>query len=161
MPTLENPALEPIETGMRRLAPSLLRTVAETAEAFFAGRADLEPAWDGSGLRDNAALNCSQMNIGEGFELLCCLTTDIGGFDRLFPADVPEPIKMDAYCELANCICGAILADEGFADRFGYMTPCVPCLRPGRIRPGSRALRGALRMKGARIHFSLALRPLD
>jgi hypothetical protein len=161
MPTLEKNTVEPIETGMRRLAPSLLRTVAETAEAFFAGRADLEPAWEGNRPRDNAALNCSQMNIGANYEFLCCLTTDRGGFDRLFAPGIPEPIKMDAYCELANCICGAILADAGFADQFGYLTPCVPCSRPGRIKAGSRALRGALNLKGARIHFSLAMRPTD
>jgi hypothetical protein len=156
MPTLENHS-----ATFSRLAPALLRTVAETAEAFFADQAALEPACDGSGIRENAALNCSQMNIGQNYEFLCCLTTDKTGFDRLFAAGIPEPIKMDAYCELANCICGAILADAGFADEFGYLTPCVPCSRPGRIKAGSRALRGALRMKGARIHFSLALRQTD
>jgi hypothetical protein len=156
MTTLENPT-----ATFSRLAPALLRTVAETAEAFFQDAAALEPACDGARMREYATLNCSQMNIGQNFEFLCCLTTDKNGFDRLFAAGTPEPIKMDAYCELANCICGAILADAGFADEYGYLTPCVPCSAPGRIKAGSRALRGALRLKGARIHFSLALRQTD
>ncbi|HKP98138.1 MAG TPA: hypothetical protein VJ385_20580 [Fibrobacteria bacterium] len=167
MPTLQgtpktrpNPAARacPIESGMRRVAPSLARAATETAGAFFCTQAALGTAWEAPGIPETSRLCCSQMNIGEKFELLCNLTTDTAEYAKLFPAGVPDPIRMDAYCELANCICGAILADERFLGEFGYLIPCVPCSGAGSVAAGSRTVRGAFRLAGAWIHFSFAVR---
>ena len=146
-----------VEAGIRRLGPSLSRLVAETAGAFFSSQAGVEAAWDAPRL-DGDALHCSQRNVGEKFELLCNLSADREEYARLFPAGVPESIRLDAYCELANCVCGAILADGQFEGEFGYLIPCVPCSGIGRVPAGARALYGAFRLKGAWIRFTLAIR---
>ncbi len=146
-----------IESEMRRLGPSLARTVAETAGAFFNSPATLEAAWAAPRLPEGRALRCSQENIGEKYGLLCDLSADMGEYARLFPAGVSDSIKLDAYCELANCICGAILADADFADEFGYLIPCVPCSGAGRLSAGTRSMSGAFRLKDAWIRFSLTV----
>lgn len=148
----------PLETGMRRLAPCFSRAAAETAEAFFSSHAFQGTSWEAPRIPEDSALHCSQKNIGEKYELLLNLTTDKHEYHRLFPSEVSDPIRMDAYCELANCICGSILADAGFLGEFGDLMPCVPCSGAGRMAAGSRAIRGAFRLGGAWIHFSFAVR---
>jgi hypothetical protein len=146
-----------IESGLRRLAPALARAAAETAGAFFCSQATLGTVWEAPRIPEARSLHCSQKNVGEKFELICNLTTDMTEWKRLFAADVPDQIKMDAYCELANCICGSLLADPGFSDEFGYLIPCVPCTGAGRPEPGSRTVRGTFRLSGTWIHFSFAV----
>lgn len=167
MPTLqETPEIRPlpiarppcpIESGMRRLAASLTRTAAETAGAFFCSQAFPGSAWEAPRIAVKETLRCSQKNIGEKYELLCNLTADKAGYDTLFPEGVSDQLKMDAYCELANCICGSILADSAFSEEFGYLIPCVPCSGAARPAAGSRTVRGSLRLAGAWIHFSFAV----
>lgn len=146
-----------LESGLRRLAPSLARAAAETTGAFFCSQATLGTIWEAPRIPEARSLNCSQKNIGEKFELICNLSTDIAEWGKLFAADVPDQIKMDAYCELANCICGSLMADAGFSDEFGYLIPCVPCTGAGRPDPGSRTMRGTLRLSGTWIHFSFSV----
>ncbi|MDQ3003510.1 MAG: hypothetical protein M3Y08_19905, partial [Fibrobacterota bacterium] len=146
-----------IESGLRRLAPSLARAAAETAGAFFCTQATLCTIWEAPRIPKARSLNCSQKNIGEKFELICNLSTDIAEWGNLFAADVPDQIKLDAYCELANCICGSLMADPGFSDEFGYLIPCVPCTDAGRQDPGSRIMRGSFRLSGTWVHFSFAV----
>jgi hypothetical protein len=155
LPIVRQPC--PIEAGMRRLAASLTRTAAETAGAFFCSQASLESPWEAPRIADTDSLHCSQKNIGEKYELLCNLTADKAGYDTLFPEGISDQIKMDAYCELANCICGSILADTAFSEEFGYLIPCVPCSGAGRPASGSRTVRGSFRLAGAWIHFSFAV----
>lgn len=147
-----------IDHGLRRLGLSLTRTVSETAGAFFCVQASPETVWEAPLTAEADALHCSQKNLGEKYELICGLSADRLEIAHLFPKGASEAMVVDAYCELANCICGAILADAGFADEFGYLIPCVP--RPGmdRLPPGSRMLRGAFSLQGAWIRFSLAVR---
>jgi hypothetical protein len=147
----------PIEAGMRKLAPSLSRAAADTAAAFFCARATPGSAWDAPRIPDPVRMQCSQRNIGEKFELRCTLTTDKAAFSNLFPAGMPEPIQLDAYRELANCICGTVLADEGFQGEFGYLIPCVPSPGPDRPPAGSRSVSGSFRMAGTWIHYSFAV----
>lgn len=160
MPSSALPVAEifPIDSAMRKLAPSLARAVSETVSAFFNGQVSLVPAWEAPRIPAFAAIHCSQKNLGERFEMICNLTADKGGWDRLFPAATDESIRLDAYCELANCICGALVADAAFADWFGYLIPCVPCSGPGCVGEGSHAVNGALRLKGSCILFSFAVR---
>jgi hypothetical protein len=168
MPTLQEPTeirpshlvpgqACPIENGMRRLAASLTRSAAETAGAFFCSQAILASHREAPRLPEKGAIRCSQKNIGGKYELLCNLAADKAGFDKLFPAGTSDPIKMDAYCELANCICGSILADAAFSEEFGYLIPCVPCTGAGREAAGSRPLRGAFRLAETWIHFSFTV----
>ena len=142
---------------MRRAAASFARAAAETAEAFFSSPAAAATAWEAPRLPEGRALYCSQRNIGERYELLLNLAADKSEFGALFPAEVPEAIRMDAYCELANCICGTLLADEGFAGEFGSLIPCVPCSSSGRVTAGARAFRGAFRLRGAWIRYSFSV----
>jgi hypothetical protein len=153
--------LFPIDSAMRKLAPSLARAVSETVSAFFNAQVSLVPAWEAPRIPALGAIHCSQKNLGERFEMICNLTADKGGWDRLFPALTDEGIRLDAYCELANCICGALVADAAFADWFGYLIPCVPCSGPGCVGDGSHSVNGALRLKGSCILFSFAVREVQ
>jgi hypothetical protein len=147
-----------IDSALRKLAPNLARAVSETVSAFFNAQVSLVPAWEAPRIAHPAAIHCSQKNLGEKFEMICNLTADKDGWDRLFPALSEERIRLDAYCELANCICGALVADAAFADWFGYLIPCVPCSGPGGVGEGAYAVNGALRLKGSCILFSFAVR---
>ena len=147
----------PLETGLRRVAPSLSRAVTETAEAFFGFKAIQGIPWEAPRIPDNRALYCSQENIGEKYEFLLNLTTDKIDYDRLFAEEVGDQIRMDAYCELANCICGAVLADPAFSDEFGYLIPCVPCNGASRPDGEARSERGSMIVGGAWIHFSFSV----
>jgi hypothetical protein len=148
----------PIDMALRKLAPSLARAASGTVSAFFNAPAALVPAWEAPLIPEHVAIRCSQKNLGERFEMICNLTADKTGWDRLFPALTDERIRLDAYCELANCICGELVADPAFADWFGYMIPCVPCSGSGCVGEGAHAVNGALRLNGSWIHFSFAVR---
>jgi hypothetical protein len=148
----------PIDTAMRKIAASLARAATETVSAFFNAQVSMVPAWEAPRIPELGAIHCSQKNLGEKFEMICNLTADKGGWDRLFPAVADERIRLDAYCELANCICGALVADAAFSDWFGYLIPCVPCSGPGCVGEGSHAVNGALRLNGSWILFSFAVR---
>jgi len=147
-----------VDTALRKLAPNLARATSETVSAFFSTPASLAPAWEAPRIHEMGRIQCSQKNVGDKYQMVCNLTADKSGWDRLFPSDVDDAIKMDAYCELANCICGELLADAGFADWFGYLIPCVPCSGPGCPGEGAHAVKGALRLNGAWILFSFAVR---
>jgi hypothetical protein len=146
-----------LDAGMRRVGPALTRAAVETAGAFLCVPASQSSAWDAPRIAVPDAMHCSQMNIGEKYRLLCNLTVDRNGWNKLFEAGVPDQIMLDAFCELANCICGTILADAGFYDEFGNLIPCVPC--NGASRPGgdARTERGSMLAGGAWIHFSFSV----
>jgi hypothetical protein len=147
----------PIDAALRKLAPSLARAASETVSAFLGAPAALVPAWEAPRIPEAGRLHCSQKNMGEKYEMICNLTFDKADLDRLFPGFPDERLRQDACCELANCICGALLADPAFADWFGYMIPCVPCSGPGCMGEEARAVKGALRLNGAWILFSFAV----
>ena len=151
----------PVDAALRKLAANLARAASETASAFFNAPASLASTWEAPRIPEAGRIHCSQKNIGEKYEMICNLTADQAGWDRLFPPGAEEGIKLDAYCELANCMCGALLADSGFADWFGYLIPCVPCSGPGLVEEGTHAVKGALRLNGAWILFSFAVREAE
>jgi hypothetical protein len=155
------PAGFPIDAALRKLAPNLARAASETAGAFFNVPASLASSWEAPRIPELGRIHCSQKNVGEKYEMICNLTADKFEWEKLFPAGVDERLKMDAYCELANCMCGALLADPGFSDWFGYLIPCVPCSGSGRAGEGSHAIKGALRLNGAWILFSFAVRECE
>jgi hypothetical protein len=169
MPTLQHTAASPapasaasrpecpINGGMRRLAPSLMRAAVDTAGAFLCVPASLGSAWEAPRTAIPEALHCSQMNIGEKYQLLCNLSVDKADWYKLFTAGVGEQIRMDAYCEMANCICGAVLADAAFTDEFGYLIPCVPCNGASRPDGEARTERGSMLVGGAWIRFSFTV----
>ena len=146
-----------LESALRRLSSSLTRSAAETANAFFSANTTPGVIWEAREL-DLESLQCSQKNIGETHEMTCDLGVKKSDWTRMFTLEETEQFKMDAFCEMANCICGAVLADPGFSDEFGYMIPCVPCSGPSLAMPGSRTLRGAFRLSGILVHFSFAVR---
>lgn len=150
--------LFPIDSALRKLAPSLARASSETVSAFLNANASLAPAWEAPRIPEQGAIRCSQKNLGERFEMICNLTADKTGWERLFPNLADERIRLDAFCELANCICGALVADAAFVDWFGYLIPCVPCSGPGCVGEGAHAVNGAVRLNGSWILFSFAVR---
>ncbi|MDB5104625.1 MAG: hypothetical protein JWP91_2314 [Fibrobacteres bacterium] len=168
MPTLQDNAHAPIApvtprapsaigNRLKRLAPSLARAAADTAGAFFCSPAAVGNPWDSPRVPDAQGLRCSQMNIGDKYEMLCNFSADEADWETLFPADVTGQIMLDAFCEMANCICGTLLADPDFSDEFGYLIPCVPCNGASRPASASSAMRGAFRVGSAWIRFSFAV----
>lgn len=151
----------PIDAALRKLAPNLARAASETAGAFFNLPAALATTWDAPRIPELGRIHCSQKNVGDKYEMICNLTADKFGWDKLFPAGADEQLKMDAYCELANCMCGTLLADPGFTDWFGYLIPCVPCSGAGCAGEGAQTIKGALRLNGAWILFSFAVRECE
>ncbi len=150
----------PIDAALRRLGPNLARAASETAGAFFSAPASLAATWEAPRIPELGRIHCSQKNIGEKYELLCNLTADKFEWEKLFPADVDGQLKMDAYCELANCICGTLLADPAFTDWFGYLIPCVPCSGAGCASAEAHSIQGALRISGAWILFSFSVQAI-
>jgi hypothetical protein len=150
-----------VEGSFDRIAPMLMRAAAETAAAFLCVPAALGSAWEAPRFSIPDALHCSQMNMGDKHQFLFNLSVEKAQWDKLFAGDIPDSIKLDAYCELANCICGTILADAAFAGEFGYMIPCVPCNGVSRPAADSRIERGSMIVGGAWIRFTFALREND
>ena len=174
MPTLQQPVITPafdampgqsrdrdVDPGLGRIAPRLKRTAADTAAAFLSVPAALGSAREAPRFSIPDALHCSQMNMGDKHQLLFNLSVEKAQWNSLFSCDMTDCIRLDAYCELANCICGAILADSEFTGEFGCMIPCVPCNGASRPAEGSRIERGSMIVGGAWIHFTLALREND
>lgn len=147
-----------LETGLSRLRPRLARVVADTAGDFLAANAVPGSPWMvPSRLPDLGLLHSSQRNLGEKLEMICNLSVEKSEWRRLVGAAGGEDISQDAFCELANCICGNLIADAAFADEFGYLLPCVPCAGRAAAAPGARAARGAFRVGGAWVHFSISV----
>jgi hypothetical protein len=146
-----------IESGLRKLAPALLQRAAETAGAFFGAQARPDSTLKAPFVQEGERLQCAQMNLGGAYALVCTLTTDRSGFGKLLPAGAPEEIRLDAYRELVNCVCGALLADEGFSDAFGYLTPCVPSLGACEASGTARTVTCAFRVGGVWFRISLAM----
>jgi hypothetical protein len=147
-----------MDAVLKRLAPSLSRLAAQTAGDFLS--AEAVPASDFRvipRLPDLGLLRCSQKNIGEKLEMVCNLSVEKSEWERLFGAGASEEFCIDAFCEMANCICGSLIADPGFTDEFGYLIPCVPYAGHGKAIPASRSYRGAFRLGGAWVHFSISL----
>ena len=142
---------------MRKLGPNLARAASETAIRLLQRARFPRPAWEAPRIQERGRIQCSQKNVGDKYQMICNLTADKSGWDRLFPGGVDDTIRMDAYCELANCICGELLADPAFADWFGYLIPCVPCSGPGCMDEGTYSVNGALRLNGSWILFSFAV----
>lgn len=148
-----------LETALRRLGPSLSRVAADTAGAFLS--AEAVPATDWRvipRLPDLGLLRCSQRNLGEKHEMVCNLSVEKSDWERLLGISADEEFCLDAFCEMANCICGSLIADPAFTDEFGHLIPCVPYAGHGKAAPLSRSHRGAFRMGGAWIHFSISVR---
>lgn len=146
-----------LESALRRLSPSMTRAAAETAGAFFCAKTSPGATWEAPRLTDLGSLHCSQKNMGEKYEMTCNLGVERSEWDKLFTSKESEQFKMDAFCEMANCICGTLLADPGFSDEFGYLIPCVPCSGPSRAPAGSRTLRGAFRLSGILVYFAFTV----
>lgn len=147
-----------LEAALRRLGPSVRRVLAETAGAFLA--ADASPGSDWrtlSRLPDLGVLHCSQRNVGEKLEMICNLEVESSEWRRLLGEAACEDLCQDAFCEMANCICGSLLADAGFLDAFGYLVPCVPFAGPFRVAGDARTLRGAFRLGGALVHYAITV----
>lgn len=172
MLTMSPPSLPcSAERALRRLTPAMARAAASTAEAFFPAHGAAAPD-EGfsrpyghggnrsgrSGSRSGSeTLCCSQLNIGERFEMTCDLATDKEEWASLFPRDVPDQVRSDALMELANCICGSLLSDAGLMDELGCLLPCVPSAFIPRA-PGASAVGGALRMSSTLIQYSFSVR---
>ncbi|MEO6095819.1 MAG: hypothetical protein ABIW76_09085 [Fibrobacteria bacterium] len=166
MPTLQKtaPTVSPttrsasgMDACMRRIGTTMMRAAVETAGAFLMVPASQSSAWDAPRIAVPDAMHCSQMNIGENYRLLCNLNVDRNAWNKLFSAGVPDQIMLDAFCELANCISGAILADADFRDEFGYLIPCVPCNGASRPLGEARTERGCMLVGGAWVNFSFSM----
>ncbi len=147
-----------IEAALRSLSSSMTRGAAETAGAFFCTQTS--PGIERRKtprLTDLGSLHCSQKNLGDKFEMTCNLAVERGEWEKMFADNESEQFKMDAFCEMANCICGTLIADPSFTDEFGYMIPCVPCSGPCRILESAPTLRGAFRLAGIRVYFAFTV----
>jgi hypothetical protein len=146
------------EAKLRRIGPSLARVAAETAGAFLNTQAFLGLAWSPiPRLPDLGVLRCSQKNIGEKIGMVCNLSVDKNEWARLLGPGAGDDFSMDAFCEMANCICGGLIADPAFTDEFGYLIPCVPYAGHIAAPASEKAYRGAFRMGSAWIHFSITV----
>src|SRR5687768_9256312 len=100
-----------LERALRRLGPGMARVAADTAGAFISVEAVLGTDWTViPRLPDLGILRCSQKNIGEKREMVCNLSVEKAEWDRLFGAE-SDDYSVDAFCEMANCICGNLIAD--------------------------------------------------
>lgn len=153
---VENEIAAPAE-ALQRMGSTLARTAAETAGAFFCAEASLPRGHAVPRFSEFGALRCSQKNVGDRHEMICNLAVDEKEWNALFKSGETEDLKKDAFSELANCICGAVLAHPGFTDEFGYLIPCVPCSGPALIPQGSSRLKGAFKMGGAWIRYSFTV----
>ena len=150
-----------LERSLDRIAPMLMRAAAETSAAFLSVPAALSSAREAPRFSIPDALHCSQMNMGDKHQFLFNLSVDRPQWNRLFADPMPDSMKSDAYCELANCICGAILADASFMDEFGSMIPCVPCNGASRPEADAPIRSGTMILGGALIRFTFAIREID
>ncbi len=154
---LETPMELCMEHSIRVLGPAMIRNLAETAAAFINVPAFYATLWQAPRLSGNQSFQCSQRNLGEKFELTCNLSVETEAWKAFFTAGESEQFQLDAFCEMANCVCGALLADPSLTDEIGYLTPCVPTASAFRPAARSRNLRGAFRLASAWIHFIITL----
>ncbi len=147
-----------LQNTLGRLSPHLAHAAAETASAFFSASLTANTALSLQRLTDFGSLRCSQKNIGENYEMTLNLAVDKIAWNKMFISGESEVLKMDAFCEMANCICGTVLADPSFSDEFGYMIPCVPCFGPSpQGSMDSSTLRGVFRLGACWIHYTFTL----
>ena len=151
----------PIEGSLGRIAPMLMRSAVETSSAFLRVPGALGSEREAPHFSIPEAMHCSQMNMGDRHQFLFNLSVEKAQWDSLFSGDMTDCIKLDAYCELANCICGSIMADDAFTDEFGYMIPCVPCNGASRPAGDARIAGGSMMLGGAWIRFTFAIRETD
>lgn len=161
--TTDNFSLQDLRTDLdadrRRLGSSLSRVAAATAAAFLSTEAVMASDWSMvPRLPDLGVLRCSQRNVGERHEMICNMSVEKKEWNLLLGNPGDEEFSADAFCELANCICGGLTAEASITDEFGYLIPCVPYAGHSRIPDASRAYRGAFRLGGAWVHFSIAIR---
>lgn len=147
-----------IESALWRLGPAMARVAAETAGAFISTEAVPGTDWTVvPRLPDLGQLRCSQKNIGEKHEMICNLSVEKNEWQRLFASGENEDFTTDAFCEMANCICGGLIADPSFTDEFGYLIPCVPYAGHSKVPAAARTYRGTFRLGGAWIRFSVSV----
>ncbi len=147
-----------LERALSRLASSMTRAAAETAGAFFCTKTSEGASWEVPRLSYQESIFCSQINMGEKYEMLCNLAVDKSDWTKMFTSGESDLFQMDTFCELANCICGTVLADPSFADEFGNLIPCVPFSGvSAQGHPGSKTFRGAFRLSGFLVHFSFTV----
>lgn len=147
-----------LEIALRRLRPTVSRVLAETAGAFLAAESVTGSDWTAMArLPDLGVLQCSQRNVGEKHEMICNLSVEKSEWRRLLGASGCEAFSQDAFCEMANCLCGSLLADAVFLDEFGYLVPCVPYAGHFRMPAETRSLRGAFRIGGVTVHYAIAV----
>lgn len=159
--TRRRPRACPVDGGLDRIAPMMMRVAAETSAAFLCMPAALGSAWESPRLSIPDAMHCSQMNMGDKHQFLFNLSVEKAQWNGLFAGALPDALKSDAYCELANCICGTILAEAGFTDEFGSMIPCVPCNGASRPAADAQVESGSMIVGGVRIRFTFAIRETD
>lgn len=164
MPTTQNPSRSnpknPLETSLRQLGPGLGQTAAETVGAFF--RCEVSAGLMEMSLprfADREALYCTQKNLGEKFKMTCSVAVVRQEWNRLFTDGESNAIKNDALWELANCVCGSVIADTGFSDEFGYLTPCVPNgdVQRAPALPVTTTYRCFVLIKGTAVHFAFTV----
>jgi hypothetical protein len=146
-----------LEGILRKLSSIMTQAAAGTASAFFSANTSPGPRWQVPPFNDLESLHCSQRNMGEKFEMTCNLAVAKTDWDRMFPAIESDRFKMDTFCELANCICGTVLAQPEFSQEFGNMIPCVPFSMAAQAVAGSKTLRGAFRLSGILVYFSFTV----
>jgi hypothetical protein len=162
MPTVQKLIMESpkarLDAAAHRLRAILGQSAAETVGAFFRSEAVPGPDWTVlPQLSDWETLRCSQKNIGDKVDMICNLSVAKADWYRLFTDGESDDVKADALCELANCVCGSVLADPEFSDEMGYLTPCVPSEGFCKAPAVSRTLRGSVLLKGAAIHFAFSI----
>jgi len=153
-PKRESQSLEQI---LSRLSPLLSRTTAETAGSFFSTISSQSAETKNPKLNDKESLQCSQKNIGEKFEMICNLSVAASDWEKIFSQGESDRYKVDAFCEMANCICGNVIAEPEFSDVFGYLIPCVPWSVPADVSNESRSMRGAFRLAGITVYYAFSM----
>lgn len=148
-----------LENTLRQLSPILSQSATETAGAFFSTLST--PSFDTipSNLNPKESIFCSQKNIGEKFEMICNLAVSNAEWDKLFTAMDSDRYKIDAFCEMANCICGNVIAEANFSDAFGFLIPCVPWSIPENVSTQSSSMRGAFRLQGLTVYYAFTVQP--
>lgn len=146
-----------LENTLRKLSPILSQTATDTAGAFFSTlsipSADTFPP----NFNSNESILCSQKNMGEKFEMICNLAVSAIEWDRLFAPGDSDRYKIDAFCEMANCICGSVIAEADFSDAFGFLIPCVPWAIPADVSTQSASMRGAFRLNGLTVYYAFTI----
>ncbi len=148
-----------LDVLLHRLSSSITRATSETANAFFCAMTT-DTAKLPKPLKapiEMGSLTCSQKNIGDKYEMICNLEVGKTDWNLFFNSGESDRFTQDTFCEMANCICGTLLSDPGFSDEFGYMIPCVPWSLRAQPQPDASTLRGAFKLSGILVYFSISV----